>query len=194
MTHPLERMGHASRGIKSSFLRDLRALCGEFRGNKRPLTVFMDGATSMRIYMDNCCFNRPFDDLGQDRVRMEAEAVKAIMLKIGRGEWRGVRSPVVGFEIAQIPDPDRQIEVGLMVGEMQEFVVPGEMDRQRTIALCEMGFKPIDAAHIACAEKARVDVLLTTDDRILRLASRLARRLHVKIDNPLRWFEQAVEK
>ncbi|MFN0197095.1 MAG: PIN domain protein, partial [Planctomycetaceae bacterium] len=28
----------------------------------------------MRIYLDNCCFNRPFDDQRQIRVRLETEA------------------------------------------------------------------------------------------------------------------------
>lgn len=27
------------------------------------------------IYMDNCCLNRPFDDLSNDKVRLESEAV-----------------------------------------------------------------------------------------------------------------------
>ena len=29
--------------------------------------------------MDSCCFNRPFDDLSQDKVRIECEAVLTIM-------------------------------------------------------------------------------------------------------------------
>lgn len=28
----------------------------------------------MLIYLDNCCFNRPFDDQEQLRVRLETEA------------------------------------------------------------------------------------------------------------------------
>lgn len=28
----------------------------------------------MRVYLDNCCFNRPFDDQRQVRVRLGAEA------------------------------------------------------------------------------------------------------------------------
>jgi hypothetical protein len=27
----------------------------------------------VRVYLDNCCFNRPFDDQRQTRVRLEAE-------------------------------------------------------------------------------------------------------------------------
>jgi len=28
----------------------------------------------MRIYLDNCCFNRPFDDQSQLRINLETEA------------------------------------------------------------------------------------------------------------------------
>jgi len=146
----------------------------------------------MRIYFDVSCYNRPFDDLRQDRVRVEAEAVKAIMLRIGRGQWVGVKSPVVDFEISQIPDPDRLIEVGLMVGEMRETVTSTEVDRARALILEKLGFGAFDAAHLACAEKANVDVFLTTDDSLLRMAARFADELKVKVDNPLKWFEKMV--
>lgn len=33
------------------------------------------GGNNMRIYLDNCCYNRPFDDLRQDRIRIEAEKI-----------------------------------------------------------------------------------------------------------------------
>jgi len=32
----------------------------------------------MRIYLDNCCYNRPFDDQNQLSVRLETEAKLAI--------------------------------------------------------------------------------------------------------------------
>jgi hypothetical protein len=33
----------------------------------------------MKIYLDNRCLNRPFDDLSQDRVYPEAEAILSIV-------------------------------------------------------------------------------------------------------------------
>jgi predicted nucleic acid-binding protein len=123
---------------------------------------------------------------------MEAEAVKAILLKIGRGEWKGVKSAVVDFELGQMPDPDRLIEVGLMVMEMKENIVPTVSERERASLLEGLGFKSIDAVHLACAEKAEVDVFLTTDDQLLKRAKRCQNRLGVKVANPLHWFEEMV--
>lgn len=36
----------------------------------------------MRIYLDNCCFNRPFDDQNQLRIRLETEAKLGIQEEI----------------------------------------------------------------------------------------------------------------
>ena len=36
----------------------------------------------MKIYLDNCCFNRPFDDQNQLKVRLEAEAKLYVQTKI----------------------------------------------------------------------------------------------------------------
>jgi len=45
-----------------------------------------------------------------------------------------------------------------------------------------------DAVHLACAESGKADVFLTTDDRLLKLAKRLAKKLHVTVENPLDWM------
>jgi hypothetical protein len=62
----------------------------------------------MRIYLDVCCLNRPFDDQSQERIRLEAEAVLLILRRIKAGEWQWIGSPVVTAEIRQTPDLERQ--------------------------------------------------------------------------------------
>ena len=34
----------------------------------------MKPMTKLKLYLDNCCFNRPFDDQSQLLVRLETEA------------------------------------------------------------------------------------------------------------------------
>jgi hypothetical protein len=41
----------------------------------------------LRIYVDVCCLNRPFDNQTQDRIRLEAEAVILILKRFEVGEW-----------------------------------------------------------------------------------------------------------
>ena len=55
-----------------------------------------------------------------------------------------------------------------------------------------MGFRTYDALHLACAEEARVDVFLTTDDRVFRLATRQTEPLKVRVANPLDWLLEVI--
>ncbi|CRI68154.1 hypothetical protein THIOKS1980003 [Thiocapsa sp. KS1] len=40
----------------------------------------------MRLYLDLCCFNRPYDDQTQTRIRLETEAKILIQEKVKRSE------------------------------------------------------------------------------------------------------------
>jgi len=66
----------------------------------------------------------------------------------------------------------------------------GDHERRRAVALMALGFSPLDALHVACGESAGAEVLLTTDDRLLKLALRRAGDLQVPLANPLRWLEE----
>ena len=60
----------------------------------------------MRIYLDVCCLNRPFDDQTQERIRLEAEAVLLILERCQAGTWQLLGSEVVEYEVSRIPDED----------------------------------------------------------------------------------------
>lgn len=51
-----------------------------------------------------------------------------------------------------------------------------------------MRFRAYDALHLACAEQATVNIFLTTDDRVLRIAASHAAELHIHVANPLAWL------
>jgi len=43
----------------------------------------------MRVYLDVCCLNRPFDDQSQERIRVESDAVELILRPVQKGGcWR----------------------------------------------------------------------------------------------------------
>ncbi|MDR0423981.1 MAG: hypothetical protein LBH39_00730 [Clostridiales Family XIII bacterium] len=58
----------------------------------------------MKVYLDNCCLNRPFDDQREDAVRMEAEAVMAIISRCDNGAWEFCISDVLFDEIDNTPN------------------------------------------------------------------------------------------
>ncbi len=59
--------------------------------------------------------------------------------------------------------------------------------------LKQVGLKAWDALHVACAEKAKADILLTTDDLFLSKAAHNKKMLKLKIENPLRWIMEVLK-
>jgi len=148
---------------------------------------------AMRIYLDACCINRPFDDHRQDRVRLEAEAVLLILSHCEAGEWEWIGSEVLDYEIEQTPDQTRRRRALAAVSRVHGRIPVDNAVRERAKELHEHGFQPLDAFHLACAEKGDADVFLTTDDQILRVASRLGEELRIHVCNPLMWLNEEVE-
>jgi len=65
---------------------------------------------------------------------------------------------------------------------------------RRAVELRRGGLKkPMDARHVACAEKGKAEVLLATDDNLLGKALKSQRTLKVKVENPLRWVMEVLK-
>ena len=141
-----------------------------------------------QIYLDVCCLNRPFDDQRQDRIRLEAEAVLLILEHCETGEWQWISSAVVEEEVDNTPDSERRHRVRSMLRSAHATVALTEAGVERAREIKAMGFRTYDALHLACAEQSGVDVFLTTDDRIIRTATRHAEKLKVRVANPLDWL------
>lgn len=154
--------------------------------------MLQDQKAMPSVYLDACCLNRPFDDQSQDRIRLEAEAVILILQHIVSGEWQGIRSDVLTFEIRRTPDSFRRAWVEQLVSALRQHVVLDPKDIVRGKELAGSGFTAIDALHLACAERSQVDVFLTTDDQLLRCASRTESGLRVRVANPVQWLAEVM--
>ncbi len=142
------------------------------------------------IYFDTSCLGRPFDDQSQDRVRLEAEAVVLILAHIQSGDWQWASSQVVEYEIQQTPDPAKRTRILQLANLAQHSVLLEDGIVDRAVELQALGFKAFDALHMACAENSGADVLLATDDQLLRQASRVSDRLLIRVENPLTWIRE----
>lgn len=67
-------------------------------------------------------------------------------------------------------------------------------DRERARRLAAMGFGAFDALHVACAERAGADVLLTTDDRFVNRAARHTAEIRVRVVNPVVWLTEVAPR
>lgn len=143
---------------------------------------------SYRIYLDVCCLNRPFDDWSQPRIRLEAEAILAIIDQCQASSWSLISSTALETEISRTPDPTKKQRVldSLSLANHRVIVTEDILNRAKTLQ--NLSLKSFDALHIACAEAANADVFLTTDDRLLRKAKASQSILNVLAASPITWF------
>jgi predicted nucleic acid-binding protein len=139
---------------------------------------------SVRIYLNTSALNRPFDDLSSERVRLEAEAVAAILAAVEAGKVELVGSEYLDFEIAQTPDRERCDRVRTLLGSVRARVVISARVAARAHALERFGFRGLDALHIAAAEAGQAELLITTDDRMARRAGRAGAALTLRVVRP----------
>ena len=144
----------------------------------------------MRIYFDVSCLNRPFDDQNQPRIRIETAAITLVFERIDAGVWHQISSEMAVIEIDAIADVDRRNRVLVLLPESETIMELSEATFRRAAVLERLGFKPADAVHIAAAERAQADVLLSCDDRLCRLAERQRRELRVKVASPVEWLKE----
>lgn len=140
----------------------------------------------MRIYMDVCCLNRPFDDQTQDKIRIESDAILAILSRCVSDKWQLLSSEVLDLEIEQTPDVWRKSKVNELYRLAKEKIELNNMIVNRALEIQNFGFKSFDSLHVASAEYTKADIFLTTDKGLLRIANRL--KLEIRTANPLNWF------
>ena len=62
----------------------------------------------MRVYLDNCSFNRPFDDQSQLRIRLEAEAKLYVQQELRKGRLELAWSYILDYESQANPFDERR--------------------------------------------------------------------------------------
>jgi predicted nucleic acid-binding protein len=139
------------------------------------------------LYLDLNGFNRPFDDQSQERIALETEAFFTILQRIVDGEDELVWSASLDLENSHHPIADRRAEIAEWAEAAGIYISVTEAISQRADRLTARGLAPLDATHVACAEAAGCDRLLTCDDRMLRRARRL--RLALRVQDPIGYLE-----
>jgi hypothetical protein len=136
----------------------------------------------MLIYLDLCCFNRPFDDQTDLIVRLQTEAKLYVQDMIRAGNLFLVWSAIMDVENSANPDINRKVTIG----DWQKLGAVDVAISQRVgdIAneLTRIGVKPMDALHVACAIEAQAEYFLTTDKALLR---KMAQHTSLRVVDPV---------
>jgi predicted nucleic acid-binding protein len=127
----------------------------------------------MRIYLDTCCLQRPLDDQTQPRIRVETEAVFAILASVQDGATKLLTSEALEFEISRIPDEQRRREALAILTLASERLALTEESEQLAESFAQAGLSAMDALHLALAATAKATFFVTADDKLLRRAKLL---------------------
>jgi predicted nucleic acid-binding protein len=145
----------------------------------------------VKIYLDVCCLCRPFDNQKMNRIHLESEAIKEILMRCTQ-DWVLITSDAVGFEISRIADRTRMKKAQNLMDLAKEHIAITKPLSRRYHEIVGLGIDPADALHLACAESAGA-VLLTTDDAIIRIIKNHRNQIPIEVRNPVDWLMEVNE-
>lgn len=148
----------------------------------------VDGVVKLKLYLDNCCFNRPFDDQTQLTIYLESQAKLFIQQGILSGTFQLVWSYILEFENEQNPYDLRKD----MIRQWRAISVENINESEKILAfaetLADRGIKAKDALHISCAVAAKCDYFLTTDKKLINTPIK-----EIKVRNPIEFVREMEE-
>ena len=145
----------------------------------------------LKLYLDNCCYNRPFDDLRQEKNNLEAQAIKLIIDKYWKDEFEIYTSDALVIEMNSIKDQIKKAKVLEVYNKLNLINIPFSNNIiKRAIELREYNIKNMDSLHIAYAESSNIDYFITTDKLLINASSRA--NLNVKVINPISFIMEVI--
>ena len=137
---------------------------------------------SIKVYLDTCCYNRPYDDQTQLRINLEAQTKLFIQKQIVDGKLELIYSFISVYENSQNPYSIRKNAISDFFSNASIYISEDNVNviKQRASEIMKTGIKTKDALHISCAIEGKADYFVTTDIRLLKYSSD-----EVKIINPI---------
>jgi predicted nucleic acid-binding protein len=122
---------------------------------------------TLRVYLDNCCFNRPYDDQRDILVHIETEAKLVIQQMIKNKELTLIWSDVLDYENNDNPFDERRIKIAEWENLAALSVAMNDTILEKARTYMQMGLRQKDASHLACAVYANAAYFITVDKKIL---------------------------
>jgi len=138
-----------------------------------------------KIYLDNCAFNRPYDDQTILRIHLETQAKLQIQKETLTGKYSLVWSFILEYENKANPFEFKSNAIQEWKEVAKENVIMNEEIIKIANKLKKEGLRTKDALHIACAAYANVDYFITTDKKLLNKDMDI-----VKIISPVEYISQ----
>ena len=140
----------------------------------------------MKIYLDSCALNRPYDKYLNEEIATEAKLIIDIFELIDQNILSLVDSEVLDAECQLIPNEDKKARVNAIRSRARYYVKLSPYVKKRAKTFLQYGIKPMDALQLASAEKG-ADIFITVDKRLLKKAKKIP-TLQIEVFSPLEFW------
>ena len=141
--------------------------------------------SNISVYLDNCCYNRPYDDQNQPKVQLETQAKMLVQKMITDKKLNLIYSYVSEYENLRNPNKCNRSSISEFFKYAVTYVdyshkseIQTEMDE-----ILKTGVKEMDALQVASAIVGKADYFLTTDKRLLKYSTD-----KIRIINPIEFI------
>ena len=145
----------------------------------------------MKVYLDMCCYNRPYDDQSQLKIFLETQSKLYIQTLIKDGKLKLVSSYMLRYECSNNPFEMRRNAIFDFI-DKNTYAYIG-IERQVNIEtkaaeIMKTGIKYKDACHLASAIYAECEYFISTDIRLLKYKSN-----EIKMVTPIQFVTETEE-
>lgn len=144
----------------------------------------------IRVYLDNCCFNRPYDDQEQITIRLESSAKLEIQAMIKNRDIELVWSFMLDYENNENIDIEKRSNIFEWEQFSDIYFIGTEKTSEISKNIEKIGLKSKDAVHLACAIETECNYFITTDKGIYKKREYIK---EIRIINPMEFFIEAGE-
>ena len=122
----------------------------------------------MKLYLDMCVYNRPFDDQRQPRIIIETQIFIMLMKMIPEGRFALINSFALEYENSKNPNIENMLKISDFLEYSANYISYDKGILERSLELEKGGLSGMDAVHVACAERAKADFFVTCDDKLIK--------------------------
>jgi len=127
----------------------------------------------VKLYLDMCVYNRPFDEQSQPRIVIETQIFVVLLLMVSQGHLELINSFALAYENSRNPKVENGRKISDFLKYATEYVPFDEEIVNRALGYEKMGIDGMDALHVACAEKTKADFFVSCDDNLLKKLQRI---------------------
>ena len=121
----------------------------------------------IKIYLDMCCYNRPFDDQSQMRVRLETEAKLFVQSAIRQKRISLAWSYMLDYENSENPNGETKNAIAVWKAIAVDHCPSSDEVLAAGRGIMKHGINAKDALHIACAIRCGCERFITTDRKLI---------------------------